>query len=71
MKTLCPTWDQTLIFNVEIYDSLENIQRSPPSVIMELFDKDQMVSNNAVLEPLIVHPYLVEPLYTGPLKTQF
>ncbi|XP_022778128.1 myoferlin-like [Stylophora pistillata] len=40
-QTLCPTWDQTLIFdNVEIYDSVENIAKSPPSVVVEVFDKD-------------------------------
>ncbi|EDO43088.1 predicted protein, partial [Nematostella vectensis] len=41
-KTLCPTWDQTLIFHVDLFDSLENIQRNPPTVVMELFDKDQV-----------------------------
>ncbi|EDO27912.1 predicted protein, partial [Nematostella vectensis] len=45
-KTLCPTWDQTLIFHVDLFDSLENIQRNPPTVVMELFDKDQVYCRN-------------------------
>nr|XP_058962380.1 myoferlin-like [Pocillopora verrucosa] len=40
-QTLCPTWDQTLIFDdVEIYESVENVAKSPPSVVVEVFDKD-------------------------------
>ena len=43
-QTLCPTWDQTLIFDdVEIYESVENVAKSPPSVLVEVFDKDAVV----------------------------
>ena len=43
-QTLCPTWDQTLIFDdVEIYESVENVAKSPPSVVVEVFDKDAVV----------------------------
>ena len=48
-QTLCPTWDQTLIFdNVEIYESVENIAKSPPSVVVEVFDKDTVVSLDVI-----------------------
>lgn len=43
--TICPTWDQTLIFeNVQIYGSIDKVARYPPEVIIELFDKDPVVS---------------------------
>lgn len=42
-RTLCPTWDQTLIFDdVTIYGSPEITEKSPPRVVLELFDKDQV-----------------------------
>lgn len=44
-RTICPTWDQTLIFeNVQIYGSVDKVARNPPEVIIELFDKDPVVS---------------------------
>lgn len=43
-RTLCPTWDQTLIFeNVCIYGSPEITEKSPPRVVLELFDRDPVV----------------------------
>ena len=45
-RTVCPTWDQTLIFeNVQIYGSIDKVARNPPEVIIELFDKDPVVRN--------------------------
>lgn len=44
-RTICPTWDQTLIFeNVQIYGSIDKVANNPPEVIIELFDKDPVVS---------------------------
>ena len=44
-QTLCATWDQTLIFDeIEIYESVENVAKNPPSVVVELFDRDSVVS---------------------------
>ena len=44
-RTLCPTWDQTLVFEeVFIFGSTELLQLKPPEVVIELFDKDQVVS---------------------------
>lgn len=46
-RTLCPTWDQTLIFeHVQIYGSVEQVAEDPPTVIIELFDKDPVVSDS-------------------------
>ncbi|XP_076460960.1 myoferlin-like isoform X2 [Babylonia areolata] len=40
-KTLCPTWDQTLIFGeIEIHGDPRNLERNPPVVYIELFDHD-------------------------------
>ena len=44
-QTLCPTWDQTLIFeDIEIYEAVENVAKNPPSVVVELFDRDKVVN---------------------------
>ena len=44
-QTLCPTWDQTLIFDdIEIHECVENVAENPPSVVVELFDRDSVVS---------------------------
>ncbi|CAF3822313.1 unnamed protein product [Adineta steineri] len=41
-KSLCPTWDQTLIFStVELYGEPDEIHHDPPNILIELFDKDQ------------------------------
>ncbi|UJR29942.1 hypothetical protein I4U23_017489 [Adineta vaga] len=41
-KTLCPTWDQTLIFsNVELYGEPDEIHHNPPNILIEFFDKDE------------------------------
>lgn len=44
-KSLCPTWDQTLIFEeIEIYGDPRNIEAQPPDIFIELFDHDTFVS---------------------------
>ncbi|PIK51348.1 dysferlin [Apostichopus japonicus] len=44
--TLCPTWDQTLIFDdMEISGDPEIIQGNPPEVVFEVFDFDTFGSN--------------------------
>uniref|UniRef100_A0AAY4D2T6 C2 domain-containing protein n=1 Tax=Denticeps clupeoides TaxID=299321 RepID=A0AAY4D2T6_9TELE len=41
--TLNPTWDQTLIFDdIEICGNPQIIVQNPPSVVMELYDSDQV-----------------------------
>ena len=46
-QTLCPTWDQTLIYeNIPIYGNVEDLQENPPHVVLELFDKDAVVSSD-------------------------
>ena len=44
-KTLCPTWDQSLIFEkVEIHGEPKLIENKPPEVVIEVFDHDTFVS---------------------------
>lgn len=51
-ETLCPDWDQTLLFEeMALYGSPEVIAENPPYVTIELFDKDRVVR----LITVIVH----------------
>ena len=44
-KTLCPTWDQTLIFEtVGIHGSVNSVLDNPPNILLEIFDQDKVVS---------------------------
>jgi hypothetical protein len=44
-KNLSPTWDQTLIFDtVEVYGDIEEIEKNPPPLMIEVYDKDSSVS---------------------------
>ncbi|XP_028412829.1 myoferlin-like isoform X1 [Dendronephthya gigantea] len=56
MQTLCPTWDQTLIFeNVPIYGNIEGVQGDPPHVVLEFFDRDA-VGKDEYIGRTIVKP---------------
>ncbi|XP_061186415.1 myoferlin-like isoform X3 [Saccostrea echinata] len=45
-KSLCPTWDQTLIFEeIEIYGDPQALEENPPEVVIEVFDYDKFGSN--------------------------
>lgn len=58
-QTLSPTWDQTLIFDeIEIYEGVENVAKNPPSVVVELFDRDSVV-RIAFCFTLLVSSYTV------------
>jgi len=44
-KTVCPTWDQTLIFDmVEIHGDPQDVVDNPPKIFIEIFDYDSYVS---------------------------
>ena len=43
-RTLCPTWDQTLIFeDILLYGGVDLVEESPPNVVIELYDEDAVV----------------------------
>ena len=44
-ETLCPNWDETLLFKeVILYGPIDQIIQSPPMIIIEIYDFDQVVS---------------------------
>ena len=44
-ETLSPTWDEMLIFNeVVMYGNMEEIKDEPPTIVIEIFDQDRVVS---------------------------
>ena len=52
-ETLCPTWDQTLVFEeVEFYGNPTMLAESPPIVVVELFDYDTVVRLKYLLKIL-------------------
>lgn len=44
-ETLSPTWDEMLIIKeVEMFGLMEEIFDDPPTIVVEIFDKDKVVS---------------------------
>ncbi|XP_071273262.1 otoferlin isoform X4 [Agelaius tricolor] len=40
-ETLCPTWDQLLVFdNVELYGEAHEMRDDPPIIVIEIYDQD-------------------------------
>ncbi|PAA77701.1 hypothetical protein BOX15_Mlig001839g4 [Macrostomum lignano] len=57
-QSLCPTWDQTLIFdNVEMFSDPYSIEANPPPVVVEIFDADQLGEDEflgrALVQPMV------------------
>ena len=51
-QTVCPEWDQTLIFEeIQMYGTPMMISECPPVVNIEIFDKDQVVWMFSILQP--------------------
>ena len=47
-KTICPTWDQTLVFDtVEIHGDPQSVAANPPKIVVEIFDFDSFVSSTS------------------------
>ena len=43
--SISPMWDQTIISGqVKIFGDAQSVLESPPSVVMEFYDKDRLVS---------------------------
>ena len=56
-ETLSPTWDEMLIFNeVVIFGSIDYLRVVPPTIVVEIFDQDRLVSDALPL------PFLSEAL---------
>ncbi|XP_043918777.1 otoferlin isoform X5 [Protopterus annectens] len=40
-ETLCPTWDQLLVFDdVELYGEVQELRDDPPIIVIEIYDQD-------------------------------
>uniref|UniRef100_A0A6I8RRJ9 Otoferlin n=1 Tax=Xenopus tropicalis TaxID=8364 RepID=A0A6I8RRJ9_XENTR len=40
-ETLCPTWDQLLVFdNIELYGEAHEMRDDPPIIVIEIYDQD-------------------------------
>uniref|UniRef100_A0A8C4LYA0 Otoferlin n=1 Tax=Equus asinus asinus TaxID=83772 RepID=A0A8C4LYA0_EQUAS len=47
-ETLCPTWDQMLVFdNLELYGEAHELRDDPPIIVIEIYDQDTMVWGKA------------------------
>ena len=45
-ETLSPTWDEMLIFNeVIMWGLMDQIKKEPPTIVIEIFDQDRVVSS--------------------------
>lgn len=43
-ETLCPTWDQLLVFeNVELFGEACELRDDPPIIVIEIYDQDTVV----------------------------
>ncbi|XP_029793996.1 otoferlin isoform X5 [Suricata suricatta] len=43
-ETLCPTWDQMLVFdNLELYGEAHELRDDPPIIVIEIYDQDTMI----------------------------
>lgn len=43
-ETLCPTWDQLLVFdNVELFGEAGELRDDPPIIVVEIYDQDTVV----------------------------
>lgn len=43
-ETLCPTWDQLLVFDdVELFGEASELRDDPPIIVVEIFDQDTVV----------------------------
>lgn len=44
-ESVCPTWDQTMLINqIRIFGDTQSVLESPPPIVMEFYDKDNVVS---------------------------
>ena len=50
-ESICPTWDQTLIFDgIRLFGDLKMMKEFPPQIVIELYDKDQVVRKSLIIE---------------------
>lgn len=46
-ETLCPTWDQLLVFDdVELFGEATELRDDPPIIVVEFYDQDTVVGSS-------------------------
>ena len=56
-ETLCPTWDQMLVFdNLELYGEAHELRDDPPIIVIEIYDQDTMVRVGSRTRDLRLRP---------------
>lgn len=64
-ETLCPTWDQMLVFdNLELYGEAHELRDDPPIIVIEIYDQDTMVRVGSGTRDLLL-PHCTLPALTG------
>ena len=54
-ESLCPTWDQTLVFEgLRMFGDPQIVHDSPPPIVIELYDKDTVVRTCTYPSKLLV-----------------
>ncbi|XP_046390175.1 otoferlin-like isoform X2 [Ischnura elegans] len=57
-ETLSPTWDELLLFDqILVYGTRDDIKKDPPTIIVELFDQDQ-VGKSEFIGRAIARPHV-------------
>lgn len=47
-ETLCPTWDQLLVFDdVELFGEASELRDDPPIIVVEIYDQDTVVGTQS------------------------
>lgn len=60
-ETLCPTWDQLMVFdNVELFGEVGELRDDPPIIVIEIYDQDTVVSTMPGQNP--DPPFLASPV---------
>lgn len=64
-ETLCPTWDQMLVFdNLELYGEAHEMRDDPPIIVIEIYDQDSMVwlssDTRDLPAPSSLHPTCID-----------
>ena len=61
-ESLCPTWDETRIFDgIRIFGDPRVLLESPPPIVIELFDKDTVVCTLSII--VVIYPFLLSYIH--------
>lgn len=74
-ETLCPTWDQLLVFDdVELFGEASELRDDPPIIVVEIYDQDTVVwpqSSTESAQKLFRVDFWLAVLYPNALLIHF